>query len=271
MKKKWISITIISLILLSISISKTLLEASYAIETSTRVHTQLGDDTFEVKDIPYITERIEAAYPEIISGADQDKLDKWNQIIKDDFDKILAIYSYDPFSELKETPTESNRIILNINYEIKLLNAQFLSVFYRAFYSSPYSAHPSELVYTTNIDTVRDRRVILSDLVNLNDDFVSFLRSWDFSTVEPSNPMLNAVIKSILNDMSDDELLNGLKSADQIGSNNRWGIYTYLTPNKLGVSVSVPHFAGDHVELEKEYEELKDYLNPDFHWDFNQN
>lgn len=266
MKRKWILVSIISLTLLSISFYKTFLEASSAIETSTDMQTrQANEGTFEVEETPYMTDRIAAAYPTIVSGASRKKLDKWNSIIKEDFDKILAIYSFDPFADL-EIPDEENRIILNIHYDIKLLNKQFLSILYLASYNSPYSAHPTELVYTTNIDTKKDSRLTLSDLVQLDSSFASFLRSWDFSEIEPNNPMLNAVIRSILNDMNDEELLEGLNTADQIGSKNRWGIFSYLTPNKLGVSVSVPHFAGDHVELEKEYEALKDFLNPDYQW-----
>lgn len=267
MKRKWIAVSIVSLILLSISYYKTILDATIVIETSSMHTTQSNTEAFEVKENPYITERIEAAYPTIISGASQKKLDKWNRIIKDDFDKILAIYSYDPFAGINGLPDQTNRIVLNIQYEIKTLNKQFLSILYRASYNSPYSAHPTELVYTTNIDTMKDRRLTLRDLVQLDSSFASFLRSWEFSEVAPINPMLNAVVRTILNDMSDKELLEGLNTADQIGSGNRWGIFTYLTPNKFGVSVSVPHFAGDHVELEKAYDELKDFLNPDYQWD----
>mgnify|MGYP001449162833 CR=1 FL=1 len=268
MKRKWLSVSIVSLILLCISFYKTYLETSSVIETSSSIHTtQSNTETFEVKETPYITERVEASYPTIIGGVSQKKLDKWNQIIKDDFDKILAIYSYDPFAGLDEIPDQANRIYLRIQYEIKLLNKQFLSILYRASYNSPYAAHPTELVYTTNIDTEKDRRLTLRDLVRLDSSFVSHLRSWEISEIAPINPMLNAVIRTILNDISDEELLDGLNTADQIGSSNRWGIFTYLTPSKLGVSVSVPHFAGDHVELEKAYEELKDYLNPDYQWD----
>lgn len=269
MKKNWVSISIIFLILISISFYKTFLEASDIIETSARL-TQPDQETFEVKEIPYITERIDASYPEIIRGSSQEKRTKWNQIIKEDMDKILAIYSFDPYAKLESAPTETDRVILNIRYEIKTLNKQFLSIFYWASYHSPYSAHPTELVYTTNIDTENDSRLTLRELVQLDSNFVTYLRSWDFSSAEPDNPMLNAVIKRILKDMSNEELLSGLETADQIGSKNRWGIFTYLTPTKFGVSVSVPNFAGDHVELEKEYEELKDYLNPDYHWDFSQ-
>lgn len=266
MKRKWISISIVSLCLLSISFYKTYQESSVAVETTAAV--QPNQEAFQIEEVPYITERIHAAYPQIIGGTSEKKAAKWNSIIKDDFDRILQIYSFDPYSELKGLPAAKG-VILNISYQIKLQNDQFLSILYLANYNSPYSAHPTELVYTTNINTVKDTRLTLSDLIKLDSNFISSLRNWDFITSEPDNSMMKAVLKRILNDMSEKELLEGLKAADQINSNNHWGIYSYLTPNNFGVSIAVPHFAGDHVELEKSYEELKDYLNPDYRWNFN--
>jgi len=283
-ERKWFSSGLLFFIIISIFFYKTHLDGRSTLNTFTgsydyRVASKtLGNGTnrkiigeYEIKDIPYITERTESSYPQVVAGANQKKLDKWNQIIQEDFDKILQIYSFDPFAELPSSPTEPPKVILRISYEIKLLNNQFLSILYLASYHNPYSAHPTELVYTTNIDTRKDVRLRLKDLIKLDSNFVSYLREWSFITMEPKNPMWNAVIKTILDDMSDEELMTGLETADQIGSGNRWGIYTYLTSENFGVSISVPHFAGDHVELEKAYEELKDYLKPEFDWNLTKN
>ena len=104
-KRKWISISIVSLFLLSTLFYKTYQDTSAAIETNATIQPeQANQETLQIREVPYITERIHAAYPEIIGGASKRKMAKWNSIIKEDFDRILQIYSFDPYSELKGLP-----------------------------------------------------------------------------------------------------------------------------------------------------------------------
>ena len=205
---------------------------------------------------------IEANYPSVISGSTKEKLKKWNSIITGDFNKILQIYSFNPFPELQPTPTGAAPVILNVDYDLKLNNSQLASIFYKAAFNSPYSAHPTELVYTTNIDKRNDKRLRLSDMVKLNADFAKDFKSWDFKTYQVGNEVLNNIIRDYIKDMSVEDLLQGFESADQIGSDNLWGVFSYLTHDRLGISVSVPNYIGDHVEFEKNYSEIEDYLKP---------
>jgi hypothetical protein len=226
------------------------------------------EDGYQVEMQDYEQDGIKGTYPKIVSGASKEKLDKWNQIITNDFHKILHIYSFNPFPE--PTPKQNHAIptMLKINSEVKLLNDQFLSIFYTAAYNNPYSPHPSEMVYTTNIDTKKDVRLRLPDLVKLNVDFVKSFHGWDFISSQPNNKEWNDALRSVINEMTEEELMTGLNSADHIGSDNPWDMYSYLTQEKLGISISVPHFVGDHVEFEKPYSDLKPYLNPSFSWGF---
>lgn len=257
MKKKWVYISVLSLCIISISAYRTIeiQEVQQPIE-----------ETYQLKEVQYHTEGIEAYYPQIISGASPQKIKIWNEIITDDFNKILQLYSYDPYPENIKLPFDVPTANLTINYEVMLLNNQFFSIIYTATFINPYSAHPTELVYTTNIDTKKDIRLTLSDLILLNLDFVNSLKDWNFTTADPNNVEWNQAIKDIIKNLSDEFLLQGLEAADQIGSGNPLGIYTFLTPNKLSISISVPNFVGDHVEFEKDYSELRDYLNPNYEW-----
>jgi hypothetical protein len=120
------------------------------------------------------------------------------------------------------------------------------------------------LAYTTNIDKVKNQRLKLSDIVTLNSDFVKNFREWNFVSEEEGNEELNKAIRDYISNMSDEDLLMGFLAADQIGSGNLWGMYSYLTPERLGISVSVPNYIGDHVEFERDYSELGDFLTKDF-------
>jgi hypothetical protein len=223
-----------------------------------------SDEEDQFRDINYQKDGIEGTYPEFISGASEATLDQWNQIISKDFNKILDIYSFNPFPELTPSPATIVPTILKINYELKSNSRKAISILYIAAYTSPYSAYPTNLVYTTNIDKDNSKRLRLSDIVTLNSDFVKNFRTWDLvSPVGVKEDYIQA-IRDYIKNLSDEDLLMGFQAADQIGSKNLWGIYTYLTPNRLGISIGVPNYIGDHVEFEKDLSELKDFLKEDY-------
>jgi len=234
-------------------------------ETSSSLVTPVSSG-YQVEEVEYEKDGISATYPRIVSGAPEDKLKVWNEIIEKDFNKILQIYSFNPFPELKPT-SAAPPIILNINNEVKINNGRFFSVLYTAAYNSKYSAHPSELVYTTNIDMENSKRLTFSDIIKLDANFVNFIKKGDFISSAKENKELNAAIKDYISQLSNQELINGFKSADIIGGGNEYGIFTYLTPEKLGISLSVPNYLGDHIEIERPYSELSDFMkinvNPD--------
>lgn len=208
----------------------------------------------------YKSEGIEAYYPYFVSGAGKDKLAEWNQIIAEDFIKILGLYTINFFPESEQSPTEAVPVILTIQNVIKKYNNQFFSAYYTAEYSSRYSAHPTELVYTTNIDLKAANRIALSDLVRIDEEFVRDFRNWEFILFEPGNEELNQAVMDYLTSLEDDMLLRGFQRADIIGSSNYLGIFSYLTCNSLGISIMVPNYLGDHVEFERKFTELRDFL-----------
>lgn len=221
---------------------------------------------YEISDVKYFKDGIEAYYPQITAGDIEEKMLLWNEIIKKDFNKIIQIYSFQPFPELEPTPThkEDMVVLLFMDYITKVKDENFLSIYYTARYSSKYSAHPSELVYTTNIDLDRDKKVLLKDIVTINQDFINSFRQWKFKTYEEDNMELNEAIEVYFEGLSDEELLQGFMNADQISANNTWGVYSYITPDKLGISISVPHVIGDHVEFESEFEDIAEFLSDNF-------
>lgn len=263
--KKWMYLCLILIFILIIAAGQSAKDG--ALVNGQRIETE-NDDQLNTGDVlreeQYRKDGIEASYPQFTSSPANDKQKLWNQIIKKDFDKILQIYSFNPFPEPTPVPTGAVPVILKITYEVKLNNDKFISIFYKAAYNSPYSAHPSELVYTTNIDKKKDKRIKLSDMVNLNSDFAKDFKGWDFITYEKGNELLNTALRDYRNEISEKDILLGLRTADQIGSKNPWGIFSYLTPDRLGISISVPHYAGDHVEFEKKYAELIPFLKPGF-------
>lgn len=222
----------------------------------------------DLTELWYQVDGIEAVYPQFIPEHNE-KTVRWNRIIKADFDKILDIYSFRPIPEPSPSPGTKAPTILKITYEIKQNNDRYTSIFYTAAFMSPYSAHPTQLVYTTNLDKDKDLRLKLSDIVTLSNDFVASFRTWELVTDANSRQEVMQGIHDYIAGISDEDLLMGMQSADQIGSANLYDIYSYFTPDKLGISIGVPNFLGDHAEYEQEYSKLKPFLNLDISEHFN--
>lgn len=203
----------------------------------------------ESEKIHYQKDGVEAYYPKIISGGTSEERSVWNQIIEDDFNQILNIYSFRPYPN-KEDGQNEVPTVLKIDYELKSQGGQFYSILYKARYSSPYVAHPTELVYTTNIDLIHNKRLSLKDLLGLNEEFVNEFREWSLVTDETLNKEVKDAIEVYRKEMTNQDLLQGFEKADVIGSTNIWGVFSYITPNGIGISISVPPYLGDHLEFE---------------------
>jgi hypothetical protein len=202
---------------------------------------------------------IDASYPQFVISGEDDPAKQWNQIMYDDFQKILQIYSLPPIPgptpSMGEEPT-----VLHIDYEVKLNNEHFISILYRAVFRSPYAAHPTELVYTTNIDKEKSERVRLPDIIQITPDFPTSFRHWKLVRREDTMIDLNPLIIEYVNEIKNEDLLRGFQDADRIESGNSYGIYSYLTPYGVGISISLPNFLGDHAEFEQEYSEVEGLL-----------
>ncbi len=215
------------------------------------------ENVTNIEEVSYVKEGVEASFPRLLSGGAPASLEKWNQIIKKDFDKIIQIYSFEPYPKPIPNTTDVVPIFLKITYEVKANTDSRLSLLYRANYNSIYSAHPSNLIYTTNIDKKRDKRLSLKDVVQLDEAFVKDFRNWSLKADETDTPEIQEAIHEYIKNITDEELLAGFLSADQIGSDNPWGIYSYQTQDSLGISIEVPHYAGDHAEFEQSLDELE--------------
>lgn len=224
--------------------------------------TAAAKNDIQIQEVIYQKDGIKASYPRIIAGGSVESMEVWNRIILEDFDKILKIYSFQPFPSPGPSSENTDMVLLNITYEVKSNTQGWLSILYRADFNTSFSAHPSNLVYTTNVDKKENRRLRLDDIINLDRAFVQDFRSWRLvGSVEDTKDIQEAINDYIKN-ISDEELLAGFHAADQIGAANSWGIYSYLTNDKLGISIELPHYAGDHAEFEKALADLRSNLKP---------
>lgn len=211
----------------------------------------VNGDGYEVKENTFQRNGIYVAYPIIVSETDSEKVDVWNNIILQDIGGILKIYSDYTFISPPEGKNLYLPDTLRITYVIKRNDSRYLSIFYIADFYSPYAAYPTQMIYTTNIDKKNDRRMKLSDFIANVGSLADDINSWDIVTKDSEIKEFPQAVRDYIKGLGKEILRMGFESADIIGPDNYLGIYSYLTPDKLGISISLPNYLGDHAEFER--------------------
>lgn len=191
-------------------------------------------------------------YPLVVSGADETHLNLWNNIILEDINKIIGIYSPNSLPPPIEGPDIFLKDSLYINYYIKRNDDRYLSILYTADYYNPYAAYPNQSVYTSNIDLLNDRRLYLHDIVGMDTNLSIDLTSWESVTKGMGGEEYRKAVMDYILGLGNETLKRGLLAADIIGYENFLGIFTYIRPTRIGVSISVPNYLGDHAEFERD-------------------
>jgi len=157
-----------------------------------------------------------------------------NVAIKDAAYRALDWYDLDFFEP-------EQRLTLDISHTIKWKTSEFISVAFEGMGYVEGTAHPNNLFYTLNLDIGTGEPVRLADRVTVDSAFVNALLKAAQDTLEPE---LYEAFRVNFDNKSD--LLQYLADADS----NTSGFYSYFTPAAVGISLSVPHALGDHIEIE---------------------
>jgi len=188
------------------------------------------------------------SYPIVVAGDSKEKTDIINQIILGDINRILDLYSADAFEPPKSGPDIFPGDTLHIGYKIMRNDAYYLSIFYTADFFSPYGAYPTQTVYTTNIDLLNEKRLRLADLIRADDSLTDEFLSWEPVNISPQDIQ---GIRDYIRGLGTEIVKRGFASADIIGPDNILGIFSYIKPDRLGISISLPIYLGNHAEYEK--------------------
>lgn len=191
-------------------------------------------------------------YPLVVSGAEAKKLELWNQIIIGDINKIMSLYSINSLPLPKEGFDIILPSTLYINYYIKRNDDRFLSILYTADFYNPYAVYPTQSVFTTNIDLVNDRRLYLPDIIGDYDNLSMDITYWELVTQGMGGQEYSKIVKNYIIGLGEKTRRRGFLLADIIGQENFLGIFSYITTNRIGISISVPNYIGDHAEFERD-------------------
>lgn len=185
----------------------------------------------------YSSGNININYP-MIENKDNEEDTKINELIKDEALKVLEYYG------------ENNLSSLDIDYEMSYINKKIMSIKYSGTGTMKKAVYPNSFFYTTNIDIKNKTILKLSDVVEVNEDFIENFRNDNFQALRADQIQL-------LRNMTDEEILEKLTSGN-----------FYIDENTLGISVDILHLLGDHAEYEIQYENIDNTGWTDFYGNY---
>lgn len=182
-------------------------------------------------DTSHNNSSVSIRYPQL----ENKNFEKVNKIIKDAIIGYVGnVYGAD-YINLK----------LNLDYRISFQSGTLLSVIFEGMGNVSTSAHPNNLFYGIVIDLENASKLNLRDVYIVNNNLINLIKQ-----------NVDTNVKSFLNNYYDDsELIKQLNNP-----NNEVEMSFYLTENKLGLSITVPHAIGDHIESEINYSDLRKNL-----------
>ncbi|MCG7383137.1 hypothetical protein [Paenibacillus sp. ACRRY] len=199
------------------------------------------EEGFTIKNSNYSKNNINIVYPQIVDITNAEKI---NALIQNEATRIVNSYSLEKDN-------------LDINYRIMYKNYELISIQYFGSVFTEGAPYPSNVFYTSNIDLKKGSRVKLSDLIEVNDAFVEKFKEGSYKSYDKDLNLLdNGVLTEILSGYSSKDLISYFKQSDTVGEVNDSETYSYITQDAIGVSISVPHALGDHLEMEISFSNL---------------
>lgn len=194
---------------------------------------EIGD----ISETTYTLNDIIIKYPQLKNISDTSKKDSINKIIKDDALSIINFYDPD-----KEDPT------LEVNYEIKLINDNILSIVYYGYYNNLNNAYPIEFICSTNIDLNNQSRLMLKDYADIKSISNTLLNTTDYKTKTTDKNLEKAQLDYI-KQQTEEEMINILSNTDFSDGKTYPLAFSYQENGDIVVVIPLQHAIGDYVEI----------------------
>jgi hypothetical protein len=204
-----------------------------------------NSEVYEITQSSYTDKGMKIAYPQIVGLSDTNRQKEINDLIKKEALKILDYYNI------------GEEVSLDINYDIKWKGTNLLSIKYFGVSNIKGAAYPENMFYTTNVDMNNVNIVKLTDIININEDFVEKVKEGKYVAWDSE---LSSAINLIKEDIDSYNLVNEFQNADSMCEENTSFSFSYFTKDSLGISIGVAHALGDHAEFEIKYQDLKENI-----------
>ncbi|MCM3740100.1 DUF4163 domain-containing protein [Oceanobacillus luteolus] len=203
-------------------------------------------EKYEIIPEKYEDKNVVIEYPQITGISDKEKEDDINQLVKKEAIK--------PYLETIMQLEPDQHYEADGDYEIKMFNENILSIAYKSYNNITPSAHPFNRFFTTNIDLHTGELLFLPDFVeNIDEAFIQKLKNATYIG-DLEDKYVDQVKEMAFSSYENDQVL---MEALADSEDRKHGIFIYVTEDSLGISLPVPHVAGDHVELEIPLHEIE--------------
>ncbi|GGG86281.1 hypothetical protein [Paenibacillus radicis (ex Gao et al. 2016)] len=201
-----------------------------------------------INKVSFSNQQAAIHYPEITNLDRPEQTEKLNEVLKSD---AMQIVDYFGGNE------QSNE--LDADYFSKLLGDKLISVAYTGSSYVKGGAYPRSIFVTTNLDLTKEKKIVLKDIVRIDDEFIALLRGAKYVPYD-SELVVEEEAREELSSYSNEQLIAFFNQSDVISDTNELSVFTYFTKDSLGISFNVPHALGDHAEFEITYSELNDHF-----------
>jgi hypothetical protein len=207
---------------------------------------QAGEEAYQVVRQTYADRAISISYPELSGMSDEEKQQRLNQLIRSEALSILADYE----------EGELDKLTVKLDYVIGRQTPGLFSVRFNGSRFLKGTAYPTDLMQSVNLDVRTGRKLRLPDVIRLDEQFVEAIKNGRMNAVE------GVTWKKLK--LDDKRLLKAFFQADSaVSSENPAWVFSYFTKDGMGISFSVIHALGDHVQLELSMDELKSFIQPE--------
>lgn len=201
-------------------------------------------ESYKVQSSEYSKNKINIKYPKLVNLVNETNGVKINELIQQEAMGIIKYYSLENDN-------------LEIDYRITFKNNELLSIQYLGLAFIEGAAYPLNVFYTSIIDLEKVKRVNLIELLEINEAFVEEFKLGNYKSYDENLDLLEVgAIEEILSGFNNQDLLNYFKQSDEVGEVNVSGTFSYVTQDSIGVSISIPHALGDHLEMEISFANL---------------
>ena len=197
-----------------------------------------GEVVYAIKSRIFKENDVRISFPEVeIADAEMQK--KINNLIWEDVQILISWVPSD----------WENTITLDVDYKIMLSTNRMLSIVYTGLYFAQGTPGPTSIFFTTNVNITTGERVMLNDVVNVDESAIELLQSENAIFLIPEQREF--VISQFI---SNEGFLYRLQNANsaEVGE-----IFVYFTSDSLGISIGgLGRGGGSHAEIEISYKTL---------------
>ena len=201
---------------------------------------------FEVVKETYTDRAVNISYPQIRKMIDTEKQSRLNQILKTDALSILKDYS----------ASDLDNLTVKLDYVIGRQTSELLSVQFTGSRFLKGTPYPTALFQSINLEMQAGRKLRLQDIVQVNGQFVEAVKKGRMHAPE------KVTVERLR--LDNGKLIKAFSKADSaVSSENPERAFSYFTKDGMGISFSVIHALGDHVEFELPLENLSVFIKPE--------